>query len=457
MRHSDRICLFFIALLLASPIARPAFAAVPIYADFELQARSNLCLNPNEGTFNLACDHFFTNGTPVVNNHGAWTVKLEVVGTTGGQGVLFGANASPTQVVYTTPSGAGVSDPWINNHGLIVFPQNFSTQNSLRQYDTIAQTGSLLTTLPVGADFRSSVVVNDNAEVGMRASFTGRNGWYSYASGSTVAHALEVTLDAGQPYTFLFSPHMNDQRQMAGRVSIGSQDQIRRINPDGSFTIIAVDRDTNPKSPYNSLDSSRPAIMDDGRVAFIASLFGGGRGVFLSDGTNTTTITTTLAGQGVSEIEFFPPHVNNRGQVVFRGRDASGLRAVFVGDGANVRRVIGEHDIVPSDNGPARIDQNDNSPVFGGAPTINDCGQIAFHCTLTPPDNNQIEWGSGIYIARPRAGDATGDGTVDVDDLIAVILGWGPCPPMPAACAADVDCNFTVDVDDLIVVILNWG
>jgi hypothetical protein len=54
-------------------------------------------------------------------------------------------------------------------------------------------------------------------------------------------------------------------------------------------------------------------------------------------------------------------------------------------------------------------------------------------------------------------GDANGDGQVNVDDLIAVILGWGSCPPAPATCPADVNHDGSVDVDDLIMVILNWG
>ncbi len=61
-------------------------------------------------------------------------------------------------------------------------------------------------------------------------------------------------------------------------------------------------------------------------------------------------------------------------------------------------------------------------------------------------------------IARP--GDATGNGVVDVDDLIAVILNWGPCASYQP-CAADVapwpNGDDNVDVDDLIAVILNWG
>jgi subtilisin-like proprotein convertase family protein len=51
---------------------------------------------------------------------------------------------------------------------------------------------------------------------------------------------------------------------------------------------------------------------------------------------------------------------------------------------------------------------------------------------------------------------------VDVDDLLAVIGQWGPCPAPPAACPAN--CATTpastatrVDVDDLLGVIGQWG
>jgi hypothetical protein len=56
--------------------------------------------------------------------------------------------------------------------------------------------------------------------------------------------------------------------------------------------------------------------------------------------------------------------------------------------------------------------------------------------------------------SRGTAGDADGDGAVDVDDLLAVILGWGACG---SPCPADVSGDGIVNVDDLIIVILNWG
>lgn len=54
-------------------------------------------------------------------------------------------------------------------------------------------------------------------------------------------------------------------------------------------------------------------------------------------------------------------------------------------------------------------------------------------------------------------GDASMDGAVDVADIVAVILAWGPCPAPPAACPADLDRDGDVDVQDLVEVILHWG
>jgi len=57
------------------------------------------------------------------------------------------------------------------------------------------------------------------------------------------------------------------------------------------------------------------------------------------------------------------------------------------------------------------------------------------------------------------AGDINGDGVVDVNDLLAVISAWGPCPTPPIACPADIapaGGNGVIDVNDLLVVISNW-
>jgi hypothetical protein len=49
---------------------------------------------------------------------------------------------------------------------------------------------------------------------------------------------------------------------------------------------------------------------------------------------------------------------------------------------------------------------------------------------------------------------------VDIDDLLAVISAWGPCPAPPAACPANISgaCDRAeVNIDDLLAVISAWG
>ena len=60
----------------------------------------------------------------------------------------------------------------------------------------------------------------------------------------------------------------------------------------------------------------------------------------------------------------------------------------------------------------------------------------------------------------PCLADVTGDQTVNVDDLLAVINGWGECDRPPVNCAADIaplPVDGIVNVDDLLKVINGWG
>jgi hypothetical protein len=70
-------------------------------------------------------------------------------------------------------------------------------------------------------------------------------------------------------------------------------------------------------------------------------------------------------------------------------------------------------------------------------------------------DNLRVE--RVLCEGAPCLPDVNGSGAVDADDLVAVILAWGPCPAPPATCEADVDASGEVDADDLVAVVLAWG
>src|SRR5207247_6398177 len=53
--------------------------------------------------------------------------------------------------------------------------------------------------------------------------------------------------------------------------------------------------------------------------------------------------------------------------------------------------------------------------------------------------------------------DIIADGFVNIDDLLAVINGWGVCVSCPPYCSGDANQDCAVNIDDLLVVINGWG
>lgn len=66
-------------------------------------------------------------------------------------------------------------------------------------------------------------------------------------------------------------------------------------------------------------------------------------------------------------------------------------------------------------------------------------------------------WGAFLDAAGPWpcAGDASGNGAVDFDDIISVLNRWGREPPYAYA-TGDADGDAMVDFDDIVSVLANW-
>ncbi len=384
----------FLSVMLSSV---QAGAALPVYeGTLQLQVRSNIV----DG-FNLPPNSSFNSKSPSLAGGGRVAISLGIVGgDVDTVGLWLGGGGSGS-VVWTDGGGALISDCSLNDGGLAVFPLTFSSPEGLYFYDDAGGTSGLLTNRPVGSTAWTGAEVNATGQTAFRASFSGQHAWVSYdGEVNPPFHALEIGLEPTSPYWYLYTPSFNDQRLIAGKTSLAANHNADRIilcDAAAVCTVLVEDVDADPGSPFSSFDNS-VSLTDTGLVAFNAGLVGGGSGVFVTDGSTVTTIATTAMPE-ISAIDFFPPRANDHGQVVFRAFDGAGLMAIFVGDGAGLSRVATEHDLVPTDLGEGRIDQHDGSVVFGGAPAINNAGDVAFVAALTPADNNQIEWGSGVFVA----------------------------------------------------------
>ena len=448
---------FVVAVLILSGNAM----ALPDYGAPELQARANF-----SGAYNLPNAAFFTNSTPDINALGRVVFRVGVIAGTESDGLWFGGDAQGG-ILYFSPNtkDSAISDPSISDFNEIITAQSFAEPDGVIRVGPDSGQASVVINpgFPFGVEAFSSVQVNNSGEIGFRGrvGFLG-NIFVSWSNGQQVAHAAESGVDPNSPYSFLFTPAFNNARQIASKVRVGPglgnerPDQIRLFNSDGSSTLIAEDRDSNAASPYTSFDNSC-ALTSDGRVAFIANLATGGRGVFLSDGMTTTTIALT-SGPQVSDIEFFKPDVNDDGVVVFRAFNESGLRAVFAGDGSALVEVATQNDVVKIDLGQAQISENNpGDPSFGGGPAINASGDIVFNAALIPVGNPAVEYGSGVFVVRAETtqpGDTNGDGVVNFTDLNTVLGQFGQSGD---GLSGDVNDDDVVDFSDLNTVLANFG
>jgi spore coat protein A len=91
-------------------------------------------------------------------------------------------------------------------------------------------------------------------------------------------------------------------------------------------------------------------------------------------------------------------------------------------------------------------------------------GKFAYHCHILEHEDHEMM--RQFQAKIPCAEDTDRNGTVDVADLVELILDWGACPEPcselgevndPDTCPTDINRDCSVDVVDLTALILAWG
>ncbi len=401
-----------LAALLASA---PLHAALPTYAAPQLQARTNLLVN-DEG-WNLPPGSSFNSITASINENGTVAFPVQVVPIDGnlsdtGVGIWSGANGVGGIVQTHRAPAEFISDRvGINRDGKIVYYTHGDAYR-LWIYDPAAAASAPVNTLPITPNSFNGQTINADGVIGYRAGLPGGSGLASTGAGSSVLHIVDNGIDPGSPYSYIYTPSMNDSRRIAAKVSVGppgnfSKDEIRVFDTGGAYETLAVDTDTDPTSPFVAFDNT-VSMNAIGEVAVVVRLAAGNqRAVYrltpTGAGVQATPIARVDPAGPILELDAFAPVINVHGMVAFRARDAQG-QAIYVGDGENLLRIAGKGDRVQTDLGTGQLGQHDTSPVFSGAPGLNDNGDVVFVAGLHPDGNNQIEWGSGVFVAAV-AGD----------------------------------------------------
>lgn len=392
----------------------------PTQYSYHLQARCDGILRPSKaesvGGYNLPDWFSFGNITPALNNHGQ--IAFKVLGAWQ-QGIWFGTQ-STGRLVYIAPRGVCLSQISLNNQNCLAWEQLRSRdQDGLWYWQLATQRSIHLTSEPRGSRGWTLPTLNDHNQIGFRAKFFAGYAYALYDVNASLGESLQpdrdslstfVTVNDLEPtsiYSYLFLPSLNNQGQMAAKVRLGNPgelgerqpDQIRIFAADGHSQLLLWSQKFDPDSPYRSFDNS-VSFNDLGHLVFIATLASGQRGVFRYNRQQVDAI--ALEGEGnLAQIERFPPQLNNQGTIVFRAFDTQGARAIWVSDGLSISKVVSEGDILPTDLGALRLLRPDGEPVFSGNPTLNDRGEIAFAACLSDPEDPELGYGAGLFLAKP--------------------------------------------------------
>lgn len=397
-------------------IVGTAAAAIPDYADLELQARSNLLVNDNG--WNLPPGSSFNSITASINDAGNVTFPVQLVPINGNQsntgvGLWYGADGiGEIAALHETPITSISDRASINSKGDVAYYTHQDGSNyRLWRYDPLSGQSAMISTLPISPTSLNGHGINDTGVVGYRAGLGSGSALASTGDGTSILHIVDSNVEAG-PYAYIYTPAFNNERRIASKVSINdfNHNEIRVFATDGSFTTLAVDRASDALSPYRRFDNSI-AFNNAGEVAVALTLESGGvRAIYRfspgESGALATEIARVETTGTIREIDSFAPAMNDQGLVAFRARDANG-QAIYIGDGKSLVRVAGKADALVTDLGPGRIGQHiDNPsswPIFSGAPGINNRGDVVFVAALHPDGDTQTEWGTGVIVAKAVA------------------------------------------------------
>jgi hypothetical protein len=187
------------------------------------------------------------------------------------------------------------------------------------------------------------------------------------------------------------SPSINESGTIAFLAGIHTSGDVGIHRGDGvSITTVATNAPTWFYTGFTS-----PVITNDGRLGFHAGLGAGGAGVYLSDGTTTTLLTSIgQPGSLVLGLQGRAAH-DNTGRVAFQGNPDFLHSAMFVADGSNP--------LVPN----MFREEGGVIAALSNRPAINDSGRVTY-MTLTNTGTRQLR----IF-----------DGVTDVSALEAINIG----------------------------------
>lgn len=400
----------FLTVLATLGLTSNVFAKLPEYREPELLARANII----DG-FNLPAFTFLSNVSPAINARGDVTFKVLTYGGGNENKIWFKADEDKKgKIVFTAPDERFVTDPTINDFGLITLNTfDDGVTDGIIQLDT--KNGKIIHAVrPVIESILHYTYSQTllNGDVFFRATNEENvRTYYFVAPTGEYKKVIEEGVSIfGSSSSYLFKPAINESMTMVFKRRLGNVGEWDDKNGDeiilltktdtGAYSpkVVAQDKFIKKSSQFKSLTNS-VALSSNNLVAFVGVLEDGTKAIFKY---NNGEMKKLVDEKGeVSEIEMFSPKINSKGQVLFRAKNKEGKRSIFLADQDELKMIVSEGSELPSDLGLAKILSNPNYPAFSGDVDFNDNGDIVFNAIIIGAKWDQ-EWGSAVYKISPK-------------------------------------------------------
>lgn len=429
------------SLLALVTLSAATHADIPEEWAFQLQCRSSL--DPNTPAFNLPIGSSLSSQSVALDESGGVAIRVFLGIPNATEGVFHGQNGVGGLIHTVNDLDPVYSSGLALRNGRVALSFLLSPSQNAEIRDT---SGSLLQSFPVGGtegvSGASSISLTADGAIGYRGDFgaADKNLFDEYIGGIRTQTQIANTYDGN--YSFLFSPRVNDARQMAGKVypQAGGQAVIRWESDGTPTTIVST------AATYNAFVNST-AIAQNGLVAYSGRRSADSIWQIAYSDATTETVVAQGGQMGInnSSIANFPPVVNSDGWVALRPSDAVST-ALYVGDGSTLLKLVEYGQLIDTDLGPLALGFDfgggTGKQVMNGNIAINDAGQIAFAAFLT---NGTI----GVFVATPQPTDCIADfapdGTLDFFDILAFLEAFTNADP-----SANINGDGTFDFFDVL-------
>lgn len=294
------------------------------------------------------------------------------------------------EIVHVAKKMRLISDPSMNKRGDVVFSQfDIGVNEGIYRFDGVNRAISL----DVEPDKHPTLEEYTFAQINDRGSVLFR-GKTAKGEREFILNGKKLLVEANG-VSFLFRPTLNNKDQVVAKVRFGKDGEFGDDQPDRilliegrTATVLAQDRDANPKSEIARIANSL-ALNDAGQVVFHAQLVDGSSALFIFR--NGFLFEVAREGRdGVEKISSFAPAINEKGDVVFRGR-SGGKEALFLVKAfAKPEVLLSAEDVLATDVGLTRIH------AFMAGIDINDSREIVFNTILKAFDEDEFR-GEAIF------------------------------------------------------------